>query len=93
MSDWLRLLLWVPDVFFLIRSLVDGWKLVDEVNAAVPWPERYRHFGRDPVRAWEKHEELFPARKALRKRIRRSGLAGWTFLAVALCLSIWIPYK
>ena len=94
MSDWNRLLLFVPGVVLLAVSLVDGWKLVNEVNAAVSPPTRYRYFGRDPVRAWEKHQDLFPDRMALRKRIRKFGLVGWALLAIAVCVVMWvIPSK
>jgi hypothetical protein len=90
MLERLSLLLFVPPVYILIRATIAGWKLVDEVNAAVPWQERFRHYGRDPVRAWEKHESLFPDRLEVRRRVKKLYLWAIGLFAAAFILGVWV---
>jgi hypothetical protein len=90
MLGWLRYLLFIPSIVFLILAVIAGWKLIDEVNAAVPWQERYRHYGRDPVRAWEKHGTLFPDQLEVRRRVRRLYFSAMGLCAAAFVLDVWI---
>jgi hypothetical protein len=86
-SEWLRFAVYVPAFGVLTLAVLEGWKLIREVNAAIPGQEHYRYWGRDPVRAWERHETLFPERGALRRRIRWLYLGSFGLVAVA---SAWI---
>lgn len=89
-SHWYIFLAFAPAFAVLILAIVEGWKLIDEVNVAIPWQERYRRWGKDPVRAWEKHILMFPERAALRRRIRwlYGGSFGLLAVAVASCF-LW----
>jgi hypothetical protein len=78
---------YVPAFCVLILAVLDGWKLVDEVNAAIPSQEHYRRWGRDPLRAWERHAMLFPDRAALRRRIRWLYLGSLALVAAA---NVWM---
>ena len=90
MAGKLEWILLIAPFYLLVRAIVAGWKLIDEVNAAVPWQERYRHLGWDPVRAWEKHEMLFPDRLEVRRRVRRLYFLAIGSFAAAFCLAVWV---
>jgi hypothetical protein len=93
MHDIHALILFAPSIYFLIRATIAGWKLVDEVNAAVPRQEQYRHFGGGPVRAWEKHEALFPDRVEVRRRVRRLYFWAIGMVIAAFILSQWVLFS
>jgi hypothetical protein len=81
-AAWIPMLAFMPTLLVLIVAMRAAWKLVNEVNAAVPPQERYRHWGSDPVRAWGKHEALFPEREPVRRNVR------WLFGAVLALTSM-----
>jgi len=84
-------LLWIPAWYFLLRGVNAGWKLVDEVNRAAPILEtHYRRWSWDPVRAWKKHESLFPEKVAERSHIRNLYFISLALAACAFVLQVWI---
>ena len=90
MKDVIHSIVFVLPFVILVWAVVEGWKLVDEVNASVQSDERFRHFGGDPLRAWERHKALFPGRVGFRTRVRNLYLIALGSFAVAFCLSGWV---
>ena len=79
-TNWVLLLAYLPAICVLIVATREGWRLIDQVNTTVRSEERYRYWGRDPLRAWERHNALFPDRTSIRLRVR------WLYLAsMGLC--------
>jgi hypothetical protein len=86
-------LAWIPACYFFVRGVFAGWTLLDEVNQVAPILQpHYRRWGWDPVRAWKRHEILFPEKAAERRNIRRLYNLSLIFAACAIGLQAWIDF-